>query len=254
MTSGTLIRQARLRARLSQVAAVGAERQGPGADRPLGTGRRCSRAWRRCASCCRPAASISTCSSCSTSRPTSATTRGCAKELARTPQERLQAMLEARRTLMAPRTGSIRTRCCEALERHRVAYVVIGALGRVLQGSGEITDGARHRAPRCSREPAPARAGPRGPERSPPGRQGGGARARPRRRPMLELATDAGELKIVPEPAGTRGYDDLRRGARREPIGQGLRPQVASVDDHARMLAVLARDAGPRSRCAPCSG
>ena len=27
------------------------------------------------------------------------------------------------------------------LERHLVAYVVIGALGRVLQGSGEITNG-----------------------------------------------------------------------------------------------------------------
>ena len=61
---------------------------------------------------------------------------------------------------------------------------------------------------------------------------------------MLELETDAGELKIVPEPPGTRGYDDLRRRARHEPIGQGLRPQVASVDDHARMLAVLSRDEG----------
>ena len=29
----------------------------------------------------------------------------------------------------------------EALERHRVAYIVIGALGRVLHGSGELTGG-----------------------------------------------------------------------------------------------------------------
>jgi hypothetical protein len=49
-------------------------------------------------------------------------------------------------------------------------------------------------------------------------------------------------LKIVPEPAGTRGYEDLRVRARNEPIGQGLRPQVASVDDHARMLSVLGRE------------
>jgi hypothetical protein len=28
----------------------------------------------------------------------------------------------------------------EALERHRVSYVVVGALGRVLHGSGEVTD------------------------------------------------------------------------------------------------------------------
>ena len=52
----------------------------------------------------------------------------------------------------------------------------------------------------------------------------------------------AGELKLVPEPAGTRGYDDLRRHAKREPIGQGLRPSVASLDDHARMLSALDRD------------
>lgn len=61
-------------------------------------------------------------------------------------------------------------------------------------------------------------------------------------RSVLELGTDAGELKIVPEPAGTRGYDDLRRRAEHQPIGEGLWPQIASVDDHARMLAVLGRD------------
>ncbi len=59
---------------------------------------------------------------------------------------------------------------------------------------------------------------------------------------MLELETDAGELKIVPEPAGTHGYDDLRRRAERPPLGQGLRPAVASLDDHARMLAALDRE------------
>jgi hypothetical protein len=62
------------------------------------------------------------------------------------------------------------------------------------------------------------------------------------RYPVLELQTDAGELKIVPEPQGTRGYDDLRRRAVREPIGRGLRPSVASPDDHARMLAALDRE------------
>jgi hypothetical protein len=46
---------------------------------------------------------------------------------------------------------------------------------------------------------------------------------------------------LVPEPAGTRGYDDLRRRAEREPLGRGLRPQVASADDLARMLGALAR-------------
>jgi hypothetical protein len=58
--------------------------------------------------------------------------------------------------------------------------------------------------------------------------------------PVVELETDAGEVRIVSEPAGTRGYTDLRRGAQRQPLGRGLRPHVASIDDHARMLAALA--------------
>jgi hypothetical protein len=130
----------------------------------------------------------------------------------------------------------------QAFERQRVRFVVIGALGRVLEGSGEVTGGldivpdtreenlrrlglaleelhARH--PDCR---------PLQLERDLVGRG------------VLELRTDAGELKVVPEPAGTRGYDDLRRRARREPLGQGLRPAVASLDDHARMLAALGRD------------
>lgn len=129
-----------------------------------------------------------------------------------------------------------------ALERRRVSFIVIGALGRVLHGSGEVTDGLdivpslneeSLRRLDLALDDVNART-----------RQG--RRARVERdlvgRPVLELQTDAGELKLIPEPAGTRGYDDLRRRASREPIGQGLRPQVASVDDHARMLAVLARD------------
>ena len=59
---------------------------------------------------------------------------------------------------------------------------------------------------------------------------------------VVELSTASGELKIVPEPAGTRGYDDLRRAATREPLGRGLRPSVASVDDLARMVAALGRN------------
>ena len=60
--------------------------------------------------------------------------------------------------------------------------------------------------------------------------------------PVVELETRAGELKLVPEPAGTRGYDDLRRRADREPLGRGLRPQIASTDDLARMLGALDRE------------
>jgi hypothetical protein len=62
------------------------------------------------------------------------------------------------------------------------------------------------------------------------------------RQPVLELETAAGEVKVVPEPAGTGGFDDLRRDASREPLGHGLRPRVASLGDHARMLAALGRE------------
>ena len=57
--------------------------------------------------------------------------------------------------------------------------------------------------------------------------------------PVIELTTDHGELKVVPTPAGTRGYDDLRRAANREPLGRGVRPSVASIGDLARMASAL---------------
>jgi hypothetical protein len=60
---------------------------------------------------------------------------------------------------------------------------------------------------------------------------------------VIPLHSPHGELKIVPEPAGTRrGYDDLRRAATREPLGRGLRPRVASIGDLARMLAARGRE------------
>jgi hypothetical protein len=59
---------------------------------------------------------------------------------------------------------------------------------------------------------------------------------------LVELATDHGQVKVVPFPEGTRGDDDLRRAAIREPIGRGLRPSVASPGDLARMLSALGRD------------
>jgi hypothetical protein len=59
---------------------------------------------------------------------------------------------------------------------------------------------------------------------------------------FVELFTDRGEVKIVGEPIGTRGYEDLRRAATREPLGRGLRPSVASTDNLARMLAAWRRE------------
>ena len=136
----------------------------------------------------------------------------------------------------------------QALERQKVTYVVVGALGRVLHGSGEVTDGLDI-VPSTREENlrrlglALEELGARRPDGKPPvlerdlvGRGG-----------VLEFETDAGELKVVPEPSGTRGYDDLRRRAERPPLGQGLRPAVASIDDHARMLAAFDREQDRKS-------
>lgn len=130
----------------------------------------------------------------------------------------------------------------QALERQRVTYVVIGGLGRVLHGSGEITDGLD--IVPSTREENLRRLG-LALEGLNARRPNGKSPVLERElvgRAVLELETDAGELKIIPEPAGTQGYDDLRRRAERPPLGQGLRPAVASVDDHARMLAALSRE------------
>lgn len=129
----------------------------------------------------------------------------------------------------------------EALDRQRVTYIVIGALGRVIQGSDELTGGID--IVPSIREENLRRLGLALDDLN--ARHSDGKPLALERdlasEPMLQLETDAGELKIVPEPAGTRGYDDLRRRAVREPLGHGLRPAVASTDDHARMLAALDR-------------
>src|SRR6266508_955928 len=130
----------------------------------------------------------------------------------------------------------------QALERHRVTYIIIGGLGRVIHGSDELTNGLdivpstrdeNLRRLALALEDLNAR------------RRDGTAPVLDRdlaNEPALELQTEAAELKIIPEPAGTRGYHDLRRRALREPLGHGLRPSIASVDDHARMLAALDRE------------
>jgi hypothetical protein len=129
-----------------------------------------------------------------------------------------------------------------ALDRRRVAYIVIGALGRVIQGSDEVTDGIDV-VPSTREENLRKLAlaledlNARGVDGKPLSLERGLPED-----PVLELETDAGELKIVPKPAGTRGYDDLRRDASREPLGSGLRPSVASLGDAARMLAARGRD------------
>jgi hypothetical protein len=130
----------------------------------------------------------------------------------------------------------------QALDQRRVSYVVVGALARVIQGSDELTDGIdivpamkdeNIRQLELALTDLEAR------------RADGSAISLDRDLAsdgVLELSTSAGEVKLVLEPAGTAGYDDLRRGASREPLGRGLRPSIASPGDLARMLAALDRE------------
>ena len=126
------------------------------------------------------------------------------------------------------------------LDRHRVSFVLVGGLARVIQGAEEITGGVdivpSMRPENLLRlEQALADLGATMTDGTQP--ELGAHTPSP-----LELTTDRGELKLVPEPAGTRGYDDLRRAATREPLGAGVRPSVASVGDLGRMLATLGRE------------
>lgn len=130
-----------------------------------------------------------------------------------------------------------------ALDRHRVAYIIVGAFGRVVQGADEVTRGIdivpSMREDNLRRlDAALTELGARQADGSEPSL----ADTDRQPKPVLELTTGRGELKIIPEPTGTGGYEDLRRAATREHIGQGLRPQVASLGDLTRMLSSLGRE------------
>jgi hypothetical protein len=119
------------------------------------------------------------------------------------------------------------------LERHRVSYIVAGGLARVIQGTDELTRGVdvvpSTRADNLRRLSAALD-------------ELGAPDVELSATQPVSVTTLRGDLRIVPLPAGTRGYEDLRRAAAREPLGKGLRPAVASKGDLARMLSALDRD------------
>ena len=126
-------------------------------------------------------------------------------------------------------------RMFKVLERHRVNYIVIGAFARVIHGTNEVTTG-------LDIVPSPRPENLRRLELAAQELSDRALKTEYVAEPVV-LHTSAGELKIVVTPDGTKGYDDLRRAASREPLGAGVRPAVASVGDLARMLA--AHDADP---------
>jgi hypothetical protein len=127
----------------------------------------------------------------------------------------------------------------DALERHRVSYVVVGAFARIVHGSGEVTEGLDivpslreenvRRLSRALDELAPSAPA-----------DAAGTEALSAGGPVT-VRTAAGTLTLVPQPWGTRGYDDIRIRGNRENLGRGVRPQIASLVDLTRMLEASRR-------------
>jgi hypothetical protein len=130
-----------------------------------------------------------------------------------------------------------------ALERRRVTYIVIGSFARVVRGTEELPDGIDlvpsgrgenlRRLEQALSDLGAARAD---------GQRLSFDENAPEQDAVMDLTSPQGALKLVLEPAGTRGYDDLRRGASREYLGRGLRVSTASTGDLARMLGALGRE------------
>jgi hypothetical protein len=127
-----------------------------------------------------------------------------------------------------------------ALQARNVSFVVIGAFARVVRGTRELTEGLDITP--SMREENVVRLEQALEDLDARRADGEALDLRRLEEPVVKLETRAGELKLVPEPSGTRGYDDIRRRAERDPLGRGLRPQIASADDLARMLGALDRD------------
>ena len=134
----------------------------------------------------------------------------------------------------------------QELDRVKTGFVLIGGLARVIQGSDELTHGLDI-APSLNKESLRrlGRALESLNARRVDGQPLDVNDLDPQREPVIELMSDAGEIKIVPEPAGTRGYEDLRFRANRERLGHSVSPSVASPGDLVRMIEALGRDPDP---------
>jgi transcriptional regulator with XRE-family HTH domain len=117
------------------------------------------------------------------------------------------------------------------LEQSRLEYVTIGAFGALLHGSGVLSDNidivpstrpANLERLRQAYIALNARTPKNKQLRLDPGEQP---------KALTRMLTRSGPLNIILSPAGTSGYDDLRRKAVREPLGFGVRTMLASLDD-----------------------
>jgi hypothetical protein len=135
-----------------------------------------------------------------------------------------------------------------ALARHHVRYVLVGGLAAVLHGAAHVTtdvdvvpEEARDNLERLSvalRE-LDARIRVTGEPDGVAFDHGAESLGRVR---MWNLQTRYGDLDIAFEPSGTRGYDDLRRGAASIHVGD-LDVPVASLAD-----VIRSKEAAGRAR------
>jgi hypothetical protein len=134
-----------------------------------------------------------------------------------------------------------------SLEAHHVRYVVIGAIAAIAAGAPVLTtdldvtperSDANHERLALALRDLDARL------RTPDNPDGISFPIEPA---MLEtsdnwtLTTRAGDLDLVFSPAGTGGYDDVRRGARRERIA-GVWVPVAALADVIRSKEAAGRE------------
>ena len=126
-----------------------------------------------------------------------------------------------------------------ALERRRVSYVLVGELAGVIHGSG-MTTRTVEITPSLKAENLERIAGAL--------EDLGVAKLETTRLLQLQpdadhlvITTDRGAVVVTSTPPGSRGYDDLRRAARREPLGRGVRAPVASLPDLIRTIDASAQ-------------
>jgi len=138
-------------------------------------------------------------------------------------------------------------RMLEVLARHHVQCVVIGGYAAVLAGIDIVTrdiDITPATDPANLQRLTDALQELHAAIRARPGEPPVPLPADPHllaRAEIWNLATDAGELDITTRPDGTNGYDDLKHGAYRLPLSDGLEIAIASLPDIIRSKTAAGR-------------
>jgi hypothetical protein len=137
-------------------------------------------------------------------------------------------------------------RLLTVLARHRVRYVLVGALAARLQGFPRLTADADITPARSGANLARLAAALRElkariyTESVPEGLPFDVAPETLVRSELWNFVTDAGRLDVVFQPAGTQGYEDLNRGAVRFDVF-GVKLHVANLRDITRSKAATGR-------------